>query len=280
MTRPEKIEFLATPTTEEPDLHSGDFHNTPAFEEELRYLVESFDPDETVIISLLPPFSGKFAAPGAVDVIYEVITSETKTPRLRLLVASREVAAKLRARLSPRSRESHEFKIGRLVVEVTLGDITKYTADAIVNASNTRLELGAGVSGAIRRRAQPDLQRTLFAIARRSPIKPGEVVATRSFGLPKTSRIFHAATASGDPKVVARAIKNCLHQAEDEALQSIATPALGTGTGGLSTKVFGELLFREVRDFVSEVPEHGLERVGVVLWTVEDFDGVLRVEDS
>ena len=44
-----------------------------------------------------------------------------------------------------------EFKIGNCVITVVLGGITKTQAAAIVNPANSRLIMGGGVAGAIKR---------------------------------------------------------------------------------------------------------------------------------
>ena len=43
-------------------------------------------------------------------------------------------------------------------IVIKQGDITDETTDAIVNAANTELVLGAGVAGAIRRKGGPEIQ--------------------------------------------------------------------------------------------------------------------------
>ncbi|HYV43141.1 MAG TPA: macro domain-containing protein, partial [Thermoanaerobaculia bacterium] len=43
-------------------------------------------------------------------------------------------------------------------IELIQGDITSLRVDAIVNAANEHLQLGAGVAGAIRRKGGPSVQ--------------------------------------------------------------------------------------------------------------------------
>ena len=52
-----------------------------------------------------------------------------------------------------------ELEIAGRMLELTEGDITEMDTDAIVNAANTALQLGAGVAGAIRRKGGPAIQR-------------------------------------------------------------------------------------------------------------------------
>ena len=51
-----------------------------------------------------------------------------------------------------------KFEVGSSVIEIMDGDITEQDTDAIVNAANTALVLGAGVAGAIRTKGGPSIQ--------------------------------------------------------------------------------------------------------------------------
>jgi O-acetyl-ADP-ribose deacetylase (regulator of RNase III) len=69
-------------------------------------------------------------------------------------------------------------------------DITKINVDAIVNAANTRLQMGGGVCGAIFKAAgAQELQKACDKLA---PIKTGEAVITPGFALP-AKYVIHAA---------------------------------------------------------------------------------------
>ena len=63
--------------------------------------------------------------------------------------------------------------MGRIVLSE--GDISEQEVDAIVNAANTQLVLGAGVAGAIERRGGPEIQQECDAIG---PVELGDAVAT------------------------------------------------------------------------------------------------------
>lgn len=275
-----RLELIISTDDGEADLRAGDFHNGPAFREELLILVEERTPDETLEISFLPPFSGSFAAPGAADIVADIVSGIESPPTIRLLVASQAARQKLRPRLDRTSVEPRHYRLGALSITVLRGDITDIEADAIVNASNTRLSLGAGVSGAIRSKAQPGLQDALTAIARRAQPKPGDVFVTDSFGLPKTRKILHTPTAAGQAEVIAKALKNCLLRAHDEGMRSLAIPALGAGTGGLGIQRFAELIHRALRDFTERVASPSLSSVSLVLWTNHDFQAVTRHLDA
>ena len=125
------------------------------------------------------------------------------------------------------------LEVRGMKVVVRVGDITRTLADGIVNASNTQLHLGSGVSGAIKRavRDPEGLQAAMSALA---PIANGQVVHTRSFGLGMAPLILHAATATGRSDAIKAAYQGSLRVASELGLGVLAIPALGTGTGALS----------------------------------------------
>jgi O-acetyl-ADP-ribose deacetylase len=129
------------------------------------------------------------------------------------------------------------------------GNITEISADAIVNASNTRLVLGAGVSGAIREQAGPGLQAEMHAIAKTHNLLPGDVVITGAHNLKDCRFILHAATASGSVHAVSQAVSRSLDICRKRKINSVAFPALGTGTGALDISECARLIIGEVVSF-------------------------------
>lgn len=270
--RSEHIQFAVEPGGTACDLRAGDFRTLGRFDGEVREFLDLLDPDEEFTVSLLPPFTGTFAAKGAFDVVCSALEEERSDRQVRLLVGSARVADELRGRMNQQPRESRDFEFGPLSVRLLLGDITEVEADAIVNASNIRMQLGAGVAGAIRRKAGPTLQEEMSAKAEVRDIKPGDVLVTGSHGLSHTSRILHAATVAGTQDVLARAVARCLELTDEKKIRSLAFPALGTGVGGMDMRLCAEVFVEELLRYVGATPEPVLERVTLVLWTADDFD--------
>jgi len=116
-------------------------------------------------------------------------------------------------------------------ISVRLGDITTYDGDAIVNAANNHLQLGAGVAGAIRRAGGPAIQEECD---RHGRIRVGQAAATGG-GQLSVRWVIHAA-AMGDEPVSERSIRESteasLALAVERNAKRIAFPVLGTGIGG------------------------------------------------
>ena len=98
------------------------------------------------------------------------------------LVASRRRGAVLPRRAvaargaSPRLlRRRRDDRLVSVQIEVVEGDITALDVDAIANAANDRLWMGAGVAGAIKRAGGDEIERQAVALG---PIALGDAVAT------------------------------------------------------------------------------------------------------
>ena len=133
-------------------------------------------------------------------------------------------------------------KIGRLLLTVTLGDITEQAADAIVNAANNHLWMGAGVAGAIKARGGEEIEREAMKLG---PIEPGQAVTTTA-GRLRARYCIHAAAMGQDlatsADLITRATRSALGEATRLGLDSIAFPALGTGVGGFPAEACARLM--------------------------------------
>jgi O-acetyl-ADP-ribose deacetylase len=117
-------------------------------------------------------------------------------------------------------------------ISVAEGDITALEVDAIANAANNHLWMGAGVAGAIKRAGGEEIE---HEAVRQGPIEVGDAVAT-SAGRLSARWVVHGAVMGQDLQtnadLVRRTTQSCLRVADDLGAQSIALPAFGTGVGG------------------------------------------------
>jgi len=126
------------------------------------------------------------------------------------------------------------------------GDITDVAADAIVNAANNDLIMGAGVSGAIRRKGGEEIERECERIG---SIPLGEAAVTTGGNL-KARYVIHAASMSLGGATTAESLRastrNSLLRAEEKRLKSIAFPAVGTGIAGFPMQQCAQIMIGEV----------------------------------
>jgi O-acetyl-ADP-ribose deacetylase (regulator of RNase III) len=125
------------------------------------------------------------------------------------------------------------------------GDITEESVDAIVNAANSALVLGAGVAGAIRSRGGDSIQKECDAIG---PIEVGGAAITGAGELPARYVIHAAGMPPGgqaSEESVRSAIRRSLELAKDRGLETIAVPAIGAGIAGLPMRRCAEILLEE-----------------------------------
>ena len=132
------------------------------------------------------------------------------------------------------------------VIELFKGDITSLDVDAIVNAANNHLWMGAGVAGAIKRAGGQEIE---SEAVRKGPIPVGEAVVTGA-GRLKARYVIHAAVMGPDlitdADKIRLATENSLNRADERGLLSIAFPALGTGVGGFPLEKAADIMVSTV----------------------------------
>ena len=138
-------------------------------------------------------------------------------------------------------------------IEVEQQDITLATVDAVVNAANESLQLGAGVAGAIRRRGGPAIQEECDRIGH-CPV--GEAVVTGAGDL-AASCVVHAVGpvwrggGAGEERALASAVLAALARAEEIGARSVAVPAISTGVFGFPLERAAEISVASARSFAN-----------------------------
>lgn len=162
-------------------------------------------------------------------------------------------------------------QIGATTLEVVQGDMTACVTDAIVNAANNHLWMGAGVAGAIKRKGGQVIEDEAM---RQGPIPVGEAVVTTGGALP-ARYVIHAAAMGQDlvtsATLIHQATCNSLVRVFELGLSSVALPALGTGVGGFSVRDAAQVMLEATRTTLSAHPRASVRRVQFVLFTPEAF---------
>lgn len=149
-------------------------------------------------------------------------------------------------------------------IEIVEGDITEMDVDAIVNAANNQLILGAGVAGAIRKKGGPKIQEECNKIG---PIKVGEAAITSGGNL-KARYVIHAASMGLGSQTTESSLRSSvrasLKLAEQNKIKTMAFPAIGTGIAGFDMKRCAEVMLEEILKHLKA--ESALTKVYLVLF--------------
>ena len=133
-------------------------------------------------------------------------------------------------------------------LEVVEGDIATLEVDAIANAANDALWMGAGVAGALKRAGGEQIEREAMA---QGPIPVGEAIATTG-GRLQARWVIHGVVMGQDlrtsGKLVERTTRSVLDVAEELGAHSLAVPAFGTGVGGFPLEDCARVMVQTVRD--------------------------------
>lgn len=157
--------------------------------------------------------------------------------------------------------------------EVVEADITTLRVDAIVNAANERMLGGGGVDGAIHRAAGPQLLEECRQVPEVRPgvrCPTGEARITRGYGLPAKFVIHTVGPVwsggeRGEEELLARCYWSSLALARDNAIRTIAFPAISTGVYRFPLDRAAMIAGRTVSSFLAQ--DESLERVTLVCFS-------------
>jgi O-acetyl-ADP-ribose deacetylase (regulator of RNase III) len=149
-------------------------------------------------------------------------------------------------------------------IAIVEGDVTAQAVDAIVNAANSALVLGAGVAGAIRARGGPTIQKECDAIG---GVAVGDAAITGAGDLPARFVIHAASMPPGgvaSEESVRSSWRRSLELARERGLRSLAAPAIGAGIAGFPLQRCAEILIEEARRHLAG--DTSLEEIRFVLF--------------
>jgi O-acetyl-ADP-ribose deacetylase len=157
-------------------------------------------------------------------------------------------------------------------IEVARLDITLARVDAIVNAANERLQLGAGVAGAIRRRGGQSIQKECDRIGH---CAVGQAVVTGAGNLP-ARWVIHAVGPvwrggnEDEEMSLASAVLAALGRAEEIGAKSVALPAISTGIFDFPVDRAAEIAIAAAHSFARTA--RVVERIVFCLYDARTFE--------
>ncbi|WP_232688974.1 macro domain-containing protein [Halobacterium zhouii] len=160
---------------------------------------------------------------------------------------------------------------------VIQGDIAAESADTLVNAAGTSLQMGSGVAGALRRGANGPINEEAVS---KGPVDLGGVAVTDAYDL-DADYVIHAAAMPhyGDGRATSESIReatrNTLEKADELGCESLVIPILGTGAAGFDFETGAQLVCEEVWSYEPT----SLTDVRVIAYSEPEYQTVTDIAD-
>jgi O-acetyl-ADP-ribose deacetylase (regulator of RNase III) len=165
-------------------------------------------------------------------------------------------------------------------IALAQGDITRFAADAIVNAANSSLLGGGGVDGAVHHAGGPSILEECRALG---GCETGDAKATTAGNLP-ARYVIHAVGpiwrggSQGESELLASCHTRSLEIAAELGCKTVAFPAISTGAFGYPLEDAARIALAATADALDRLPE--LDRVTFVLFDGFTYDCFWRTLDE
>lgn len=179
-------------------------------------------------------------------------------------------------------------------ISVAQGSLTAGDETVLVNASNTNVALGSGVSSAIREACGAGFQAHIAELLRTrfgGPMAPGDVLVTDAGAHPRARWVAHVAVmdyragsgarALPTHDVIARGCANLWAALEELPIGvSVAMPALGAGVGRLGARDSTRIACQSLQDHLHTRPTSRIDAVTFYGYLLHEYIAIADVVGS
>lgn len=158
------------------------------------------------------------------------------------------------------------------------GELVTESADVLVFAARTDLEMEGSVARRLREEAGQEIAEDAFV---KGPVKLGQVVATDAYGL-DSEYVMHAAAIPGhnhgNPSTasIRGATRTALRRSDELGCQSVALPVVGADMATVAFKEAAQIVCETIWEFEPS----SLEDVRVVVDGDMQYEYATRIADA